>query len=335
MVKGLYLVILIILIASGFTLTVSTVLGDAGTLLQQLNCSENGYGGPVQSVAFSPDGSKLATSAWYESIWDVASGTKLQTLEPHDEECHTLTFSSDGSKLAGVTPFNSPNIIIFDVNSGEKLQWMVHYASLLAFRPNGTQLVTSDDANTISIWDVTRGANLQTLDIEHGPNDVCHALSFDGSKLATCNYDDRTTRIWDTTSGMKLQEIRLNHPAIFVAFNFDGSKLAISSASENKIAIWDTNSGEKLNEFDLPASSGSPLEVVAFSPDGSKLAIYDTYADTPHIIILDANSGKQLLDLKLNSPLNRQNLPFAIAFSPDGSKLATGQTDGYARVWEV
>jgi len=305
----------------------------AGTLLQQLNCGQ--YRG-VWSVAFSPDGNKLAASS-YEGpllIWDIASGTELQTLETYDFYGFRLAFSPDGSKLAAVTIGSMGRILIYDVNSGEKLQWIDHWAILPAFRPSGTELVTSDGDNTIYIWDVIRGTNLETLYTETNRT-MAQAISLDGSKLAACNYDERTVSIWDTTNGVKLQEIELNHPADFAAFSIDGSKLALHSMLRDEISIWDVKSGTKLREFNLKDNSGSQLSPLAFSPDGSKLAAV-TVGSFDKILIYDVNSGEKLLDLKLNSTLKQLlNGPYAIAFSLDSSKLAIGQNDGYVPIWAV
>ena len=307
-----------------------------GTLLEQLYLGEEFS--PI-SVAFSPDGSKLATSNHSGCfIWDVASGTKLRELKGFPS-WGVLAFSPDGSKLA-VNEYRGLGsaIRIFDVNSGEELQ-SIEAGWLLAFRPNGTELVSIDGYNAIHIWNVTRGTNLRTLDTKD-TNEISMAISPDSNKLAVGDNKDRTVSIWDTTNGIKLQEILLNHPAAFMAFNFDGSKLAIQCYLEKKIAIWDVASGKKLREFDLADTSGYQLSSLAFSPDGSKLALYyiQTELLAGFIILLDANSGKQLSDLRLNRTslvAELPNGPFAMAFNFDGSKLATGQYDGYARIWEV
>ena len=59
------------------------------------------HDGYVNSVAFSPDGSKLATGSSDSTarIWDVATGIVLQKLV-HDGSVVSVEFSPDGSKLA-------------------------------------------------------------------------------------------------------------------------------------------------------------------------------------------------------------------------------------------
>merc|ERR1740121_925162 len=58
--------------------------------------------GFVMSVAFSPDGSVLASGSGDSSIilWNATDGTKLRTMQGHSEYIASLVFSPDGTKLA-------------------------------------------------------------------------------------------------------------------------------------------------------------------------------------------------------------------------------------------
>jgi WD40 repeat protein len=298
------------------------------------------YNLSIKAIAFSPDGKKLAIFADSQdtSIWDVASGTMLQTMkEPNvDRYYRPVVFSPDSSKLAMCNSWGE--ITIYDVNSGERLQWMTEAALLLAFTPDGSKLVTCDWSGNISTWDVARGTKLQTLKTESGRR-IVYALSCDGSKLATCNYDDRTTRIWDVASGTMLHEIKHNHPVVFVAFNLDGSKLATNCAAESEITIWDVNSGEKLQISNLDKDTND--RILALSPDGNKLVGFayegmnDRLEGEDTIKIWDATSGTKLQELKYHTQLGDGGSDRVVAFSPDSTKLATGHEDGYTLIWGV
>ncbi|WP_432834782.1 WD40 repeat domain-containing protein [Dactylosporangium sp. CA-092794] len=56
----------------------------------------------VNDLAFSPDGSTLATASWDGSVrlWEVVSGRKVATFDTGTDRANTVTFSPDGKTLA-------------------------------------------------------------------------------------------------------------------------------------------------------------------------------------------------------------------------------------------
>jgi WD40 repeat protein len=59
--------------------------------------------GGVNSVAFSPDGSKLASASREEThsimIWDIHTGSRVETLIGHTDWVNSVAFSPNGKQL--------------------------------------------------------------------------------------------------------------------------------------------------------------------------------------------------------------------------------------------
>ncbi|KAK1776790.1 hypothetical protein QBC45DRAFT_204092 [Copromyces sp. CBS 386.78] len=283
-----------------------------------------GHSGTVSSVAFSPDGQRLASGSWDKTIkiWDPPSGSCLQTLKGHSDTVSSVAFSPDGQRLASGS--GDKTIKIWDPASESCLQTLEghsHTVSSVAFSPDGQRLASGSWDKTIKIWDPASGSCLQTLE-GHSHGVVSVAFSPDGQRLASGSGDE-TIKIWDPASGSCLQTLEgHSHTVSSVAFSPDGQRLASGSGDET-IKIWDPPSGSCLQTLE---GHSDTVSSVAFSPDGQRLA---SGSWDKMIKIWDPASGSYLQTLEGHS-----DTVSSVAFSPDGQRLASGSWDKTIKIWD-
>jgi len=192
----------------------------------------------------------------------------------------------------------------------------------VSFSPDGTQLATASNDETVKLWDAATGQELLTL---NGHNGEVLSVSFspNGTRLATSSLD-KTLKLWDATTGQETLTLQ-GHSGIVrsVTFSPDGTRLA-SASSDTTVKLWDVATGQET--LTLQGHSGG-VRSVSFSPDGTQLA---TASEDRTAKLWDAATGQETLTIKGHThPLS------SVSFSPDGTRLASASVDKTVKLWDA
>jgi hypothetical protein len=153
---------------------------------------------PIFSVAFSPDGKRIAAGS-YESVtvWDLASGRLVgEPFTGPFRRVSGLGFASDRHLVASTW---NVLIYIWDITTGRELHSPLagHNNTLqgLAISHDGGRIASASRDWTVRVWDATAGDPLLLL---RGHTAVAWDVSFsaDGNWLASAS-EDGTVRVWD------------------------------------------------------------------------------------------------------------------------------------------
>ena len=278
--------------------------------------------GAITSVAFSPDGTKLAEAngEGFVQVWDLESNRILRRFDGHRGTVWSVAFSPDGETLASGS--SDQSVRLWDVSSGRELRNLQGYSSLVlsvAFSPDGETLASASDDQSVRLWDVSSGRELETLQ-GHSSWVGSVAFSPDGETLASASYD-QSVRLWDVSSGRELRTLQGHSAGVFsVAFSPDGETLA-SASYDQSVRLWDVSSSRELKTLQ---GHSDWVRSVAFSPDGETLA---SASFDQSVRLWDVARGRELETLQGHS-----DGVLSVAFSPDGEKLAAGGQDGL-RFW--
>ncbi|KAF7972841.1 hypothetical protein HWV62_16950 [Athelia sp. TMB] len=297
-------------------------------------CILEGHSERVNSLAFSPDGSKIMSGSSDGTIrlWDAVSGAHLNTLKSPGEKGTVISaaFSPDGTSIVSSedrSNYRETEISLWDATSGAHIMTSKTegYQSQAVFSPDGSSFFAGS-GNGIKQWEVTGGAPANNLS---NPNEDLSsssiAISRDRTIIVACGYYREYFHIWDTTARthLRIKAVHRNRwdRVTSVAVSPDGAKIA-SGSSVSTIGIWDALTGK--SKMTLQGHCGQ-VTSVKFSPDGTRLVSASEDSTTR---IWDASRGA-LLHI-FTGPLQARS----VAFSPDGHRIVSGYGDGTVRVWK-
>ena len=358
------------ILALGIEREIRLLDAETGSLLRTLT----GHTKQVDdSVAFSPDGTMIASGSYDRTIrvWDVNTGKELALLSGYSSHVPSihggrLAFSADGAMIAsGGYDGTNGTIRVWDAETGSLLRTLTGHTSAVgsvAFSPHGTTLVSGSYDDTVRVWDAETGSLLRTL-TGHTSSVIGVAFSPDSNIIASAS-DNAAVRLWDAETG---EPVWLPHPiwpyvdffnvpegvAYGVTFSPDGGTLAIRGWY-SAIHLWDLDTGslETISSFGgrflrvISDGDRSPRTLIDHSPLGGKKIVF-----SPDGTIL-AGLGESLAesggwrgtiilrDAKTGNSLRTLTLPTtveeAMAFRPDGTVLALGSRgDGTLYLWDL
>ncbi len=297
---------------------------------------------PLQAVAYSPNGSLVATAgdAGEVRVWDPRTGRTWALLTGHVGRILGVAFSPDGGVIAAagadrsiclwelpvkmlsdarrfasflpavegrIRPLALPaTLVISDAHNDE--------VNCVAFSPNGHYLVSGGEDGVLRWWDLSgwRGTNPETA--------IAGGLGVAGTVLARASLSIDGRPVWEYRSipahagGVKS-----------VAFAASGVSLA-SGGSDRTARVWAPDGANLIRTIGNHADT---VLAVALSPDGKILAATNNAAN-PTVRLINTETGRDIRRL-----IGHTYAIYALAISAEGDLLASAGFDKTVRLWDI
>ena len=227
-----------------------------------------GHRGAVRRVAYSPDGSRIATGSDSEDgsvkIWDASSGQCLRFL-CFGERVDKLIFSPDGAQLIVELEHTGA---ICDAHTGTVNSTLQHEDGeqmRLSLSHQGDRIIAGTIDGKVTIWSTMTGEELLQFD-EHTAKISYAAFSPDSAEVVTASRD-HTVITCDSQTGQIRHAYQMPTGVWSAAYSPNGDYLAMGDG-DGRIRVRDAKSGMFLAEF---GGHGGALDELRFLPDGHSL----------------------------------------------------------------
>jgi len=278
-----------------------------------------GQRGGVYCVAFSPDGSRLASGAQDGSIivWDPLRGEEQATLLGHGDRVTELAYSPDGKLLASSS--RDQTVKLWDTGTHELIETLSAHSDrvlCLAFSRDGRLLATGGNDPVVRIWDLPSGEIVESIETGQSPvNRICWYQGDTRLIVAVAAAESPQIQVWNLAD----KTVETMPGANCVATDSTSSRFAFGNAAGAVVV-------------DMPASprqlAGHLSRVLDldYSPSGQWLA---SSSEDRTIRIWDLAAGYHRIFTGHTGEV------YTLAFAPRGDLLASGSRDGTIKLWRV
>ncbi|MBI1353637.1 MAG: hypothetical protein GC160_04770 [Acidobacteria bacterium] len=277
-----------------------------------------------QSVAWSPDGGRLAAGGADGCIWlwdALESPPRL--MEGHQDRVRSVVWSPDGRRLASAG--DDRTVRLWDPDGGFPLGTLGgHQDAVLsvAWSLDGRLLASGGRDGVVRLW---RSHNATfSSDLAAGQDGLLSVAWSPDSRCLASAGKDNTIRLWDPDSGSALRILGGHQDWVrSVVWSPDGRLLA-SAGYDSTVRLWAPDSSLALRTLE-----GHQQRVlsVAWSADGRRLA---SAGKDGTVRVWDLDSGSALRTLE-----GHQGWVRGVAWNPDNRRLVSTGEDSTVRVWDA
>lgn len=256
------------------------------SLVREENFSTEGmHSGSVNTIAYSPDGTKFVSGSYDETVkeWLSDTGECLRTFKGHSLGLFSVAYSNDGTRILTTA---SLKIFEFDLRTGRRIEYISNSTlTCCAYSPDDQSFVCVDQEGTLTIWAVGKPYAMSRIVDKERQKIELVSYSVDGSEIVT-HSESGVIKRWSIISKECIETFTIAKSSTQkTAFRPDFKTRLITNGLE--IIEYEIGSDKQIMVY----KANSSITSLAYSPDGKKVVAGLFQGE---IIQWDTDSGQVL-----------------------------------------
>jgi WD40 repeat protein len=223
----------------------------------------------VLSLAFSRDGSKLATGGGDPSrsgeliIWDVAKKSVIRSIEDaHSDTIFGLEFSRDGKQI--VSGAADKFVKIHDVATGKHIKSFeghTHHVLDVSWKADGSSLASAGADNAIKVWNVETGEQRRTI-TNYSKQVTSIRYMGVSDNVVSCG-GDKTVRFHTATNGSNFRSFSGGTDYMYAAEASRDQKIVVAAGEDGAVRIWNGANGQVIKTIEAAVPPAADVQASA------------------------------------------------------------------------
>ncbi len=282
---------------------------------------------PVTAVAFSPDGSQLASSGYHEVlVWNATDGALIRRISNVAERIYDLEYSADGTQLAVAagTPGQLGELKLFSVADGELIRTLARARDAvfaLSFSPDGQMLACAGADRSITVVKVADGVEVIRIE-DHADWVMDVNWSPDGQRLVSSSRD-KTCKVFEAATGNPVITFSGHGEPVYSAAFLADSKTVVSGGSDRRLRVWNSADAKEIRAI---GGFGGDIFRIEILPGDQILSASGDKA----VHLNKAADGGEIRKLA-----GHNDWVYTMSANPVRKLIASGSYDGEIRIWNA
>ena len=281
---------------------------------------------PVTALAFSPDGTQIAASGYYEvTLWDLETGALIRRIGGLPQRIHSIAWHPRTGLLAvgGGSPSQWGGVFLIDPSAGFQVRLLADLpdtALSVAFSPDGKQLAACGGDRTVRLFDTASGKQTR-LWRHHADWVQTVAFASESARLVSAGRD-RMARVLSIESGEVLATYDDHGVSVLTAAISANGATAFSVARGQPVRSWDASSGQ--HKADFP-DAGREVQTLLPTQFGLLTGSTDRF-----VRLIQLSDRRTLMTFD-----GHRDCVESLAVAPGGRTFASGAHDGEVCIWNL